>query len=196
MTTDEKLQHFLDICMEDAREKSSRLYDEYAAALEQSFEEHKKEAARRLEMQLQGESEKLDREMNKKLALAQINLKRMLSKRQEELKDMLFVEVRNMLADFMATPDYPKLLEKQIQAAQKLAGSNDIIIYIDPADSPLLQRLSLTNRDVVRISEYSFLGGIRAVVPQSHILIDNSFQTKLEEAKHNFHFHLGGKGHE
>ena len=71
MTTDEKLQHFLDICMEDAREKSSRLYDEYAAALEQSFEEHKKEAARRLEMQLQGESEKLDREMNKKLALAQ-----------------------------------------------------------------------------------------------------------------------------
>ena len=193
MTTDEKLQHFLDICMEDAREKSSRLYDEYAAALEQSFEEHKKEAARRLEMQLQGESEKLDREMNKKLALAQINLKRMLSKRQEELKDMLFVEVRNMLADFMATPDYP---EKQIQAAQKLAGSNDIIIYIDPADSPLLQRLSLTNRDAVRISEYSFLGGIRAVVPQSHILIDNSFQTKLEEAKHNFHFHLGGKGHE
>jgi ATP synthase, subunit E len=182
--------------MEDAREKSSRLYDEYAAALEQSFEEHKKEAARRLEMQLQGESEKLDREMNKKLALAQINLKRMLSKRQEELKDMLFVEVRNMLADFMATPDYPKLLEKQIQAAQKLAGSNDIIIYIDPADSPLLQRLSLTNRDAVRISEYSFLGGIRAVVPQSHILIDNSFQTKLEEAKHNFHFHLGGKGHE
>jgi len=196
LTTDEKLQHFLDICMEDAREKSSRLYDEYAAALEQSFEEHKKEAARRLEMQLQGESEKLDREMNKKLALAQINLKRMLSKRQEELKDMLFVEVRNMLADFMATPDYPKLLEKQIQAAQKLAGSNDIIIYIDPADSPLLQRLSLTNRDAVRISEYSFLGGIRAVVPQSHILIDNSFQTKLEEAKHNFHFHLGGKGHE
>ena len=84
MTTDEKLQHFLDICMEDAREKSSRLYDEYASALEKAFEEHKAEASRRLEMQLQGESEKLEREMNKKLALAQINLKRMLSKRQEE----------------------------------------------------------------------------------------------------------------
>ena len=38
MTTDEKLQHFLDICMEDAREKSARLYDEYASALEEAFE--------------------------------------------------------------------------------------------------------------------------------------------------------------
>ena len=68
--------------MEDAREKSSRLYDEYAAALEQSFEEHNRVTARRLEMQLQGECGKASTgQMNKKLALAQINLKRMLSKR-------------------------------------------------------------------------------------------------------------------
>ena len=56
MTTDEKLQHFMDICMEDARAKSARLYDEYASALEQTFEEHKKDSTRRLDMQLQGES--------------------------------------------------------------------------------------------------------------------------------------------
>ena len=72
MTTDEKLQHFMDICMEDARAKSARLYDEYASALEQTFEEHKKDSTRRLDMQLQGESEKIEREINKKLALAQI----------------------------------------------------------------------------------------------------------------------------
>ena len=56
------------------------------------------------------------REMNKKLALAQINLKRQVSKRQEELKDMLFVEVQDMLTDFMTSPAYPKLLEQQILA--------------------------------------------------------------------------------
>lgn len=196
MTTDEKLQHFLDISMEDAREKSARLYDEYASALEQAFEEHKKDAARRLDMQLQGESDKLGREMNKKLALAQINLKRRISKRQEELEDMLFVEVRNMLTDFMASPAYVKLLEDQILAARKLAGSSDIIIYIDPADEPLLMHLSVENREAIKISQYSFFGGTRAVVPQAHILIDNSFETKLNEARHNFQFDLGGGDHE
>ena len=196
MTTDEKLQHFLDICMEDAREKSARLYDEYASALEEAFEEHKKDAARRLDMQLHGESDKLGREMNKKLALAQINLKRQVSKRQEELKDMLFVEVQDILTDFMTSPAYPKLLEQQILAARELAGSSDIIIYIDPADEPLLQHLSVENREAIKISQYSFSGGIRAVVPQSHILIDNSFETKLNGARHNFQFDLGGRDHE
>ena len=48
----------------------------------------------------------------------------------------------------------------------------------------------------IRISDYSFLGGIRAVIPGRHILVDNSFQTRLEEARHNFKFDLGGKGSE
>ena len=196
MTTDEKLQHFMDICMEDARPKSARLYDEYASALGQTFEEHKKDSTRRLDMQLQGESEKIEREINKKLALAQINIKREMSKRQEELKDMLFVEVRNLLADFMSTPEYAQLLERQIAKAHELAGNKDLIIYIDPADEPLLQSLSLQNREAVKISAYSFSGGMRAVIPDSHILIDNSFETKLEEARRTFQFDLGGNGHE
>ena len=196
MTTDEKLQHFMDICMEDARAKSARLYDEYASALEQTFEEHKKDSTRRLDMQLQGESEKIEREINKKLALAQINIKREMSKRQEELKDMLFVEVRNLLADFMSTPEYAQLLERQIAKAHELAGNKDLIIYIDPADGPLLQSLSLQNGEAVKISAYSFSGGMRAVIPDSHILIDNSFETKLEEARRTFQFDLGGNGHE
>ena len=43
MTTEEKLQHFLDTCMEDARVRSGRMLDEYMTALEKTFEEHKAE---------------------------------------------------------------------------------------------------------------------------------------------------------
>ena len=39
LTTEEKLQHFLDTCMEDARTRSNRMLDEYKKALEQTFEE-------------------------------------------------------------------------------------------------------------------------------------------------------------
>ena len=69
MTTDEKLQHFLDICMEDARDRGARVFDEYASALDKSLEEHKAEARHRVRMQIQGESEKIEREINKELAL-------------------------------------------------------------------------------------------------------------------------------
>ena len=172
MTTEEKLQHFLDTCMEDARVRSGRMLDEYMTALEKTFEEHKADTRRR---------EKLGR-------------------KQEELKDKLFVELRDMLANYLETQDYQKLLERQVQHAVEFAGTDQVIIYLDPVDEDKCNRLALHNGNAeLRISEYSFTGGTRAVIPARHILIDNSFQTKLEEAREKFHFDLslteGGNGH-
>ena len=198
MTTEEKLQHFLDTCMEDARTRSSRMLDEYMAALEKTFEEHQADAKRRSEMQVRLESEKIEREINKKLSIEQIGIKRTMGQKQEELKEKLFVELKDMLANFMETPEYHALLEKQIQSAVNFAGKDEVILYLDPADEDKVRRLALHHGQAsLKISEYSFNGGTRAVIPSRHILIDNSFQTKLEEAKENFHFDLslttGGK---
>lgn len=189
MNTEEKLQHFLDTCMEDARTRSSRMLDEYRDALEQSFQEHKADALRRAQMQLRQESDKIRREINKKLSIEQIALRRELGQKQDELKDKLFIECKDMLEHFMDTRDYQLLLERQIEAALQFAGDDPICIYLDPADQDKLQRLALHHGQAqIKISEYSFGGGCRAVIPSRHILIDNSFQTRLEEAREHFHF--------
>ena len=191
LTTEEKLQHFLDTCMEDARTRSNRMLEEYMAALEQTFEEHKADSRHRAEMQLRQETEKIGREINKKLSIEQIGIKRTLGQKQEELKDKLFVELKDMLANFLETPEYQKLLERQISKAVAFAGSDPLVIYLDPADETMARGLAVRNgKAEVKISEYSFNGGCRAVIPSRHILIDNSFQTKLEEARENFHFDL------
>ncbi|MDO5416854.1 MAG: V-type ATP synthase subunit E [Lachnospiraceae bacterium] len=195
MTTDEKLQHFLDICMEDARDRSGRLFDEYAKGLEKTLEEHKTDARRRARMQIQGETEKIEREMNKELAVEQINLRRAISQRQNELTDMLFVELKDMLANYMETSRYLHLLDAQIKHAKEFAGQEELIIYMDPSDADKANRLAMQNNARIKISEYSFGGGTRAVIPSRHILIDNSFETKLAEAKQAFRFETGGKNH-
>ena len=181
MTTEEKLQHFLDTCMEDARVRSGRMLDEYMTALEKTFEEHKADTRRREKLQLSQETEKIEREINKQLAVGQIDIRRTLGRKQEELKDKLFVE-------------------RQVKQAVEFAGNDQMIIYLDPVDEDKCNRLALHNGNAeLRISEYSFTGGTRAVIPARHILIDNSFQTKLEEAREKFHFDLslteGGNGH-
>ena len=58
----------------------------------------------------------------KKLSIGQLDLKREISHRQEELKDKLFVEVKDMLANFMETREYQELLERQIRSAKEFAG--------------------------------------------------------------------------
>ena len=60
LTTEEKLQHFLDFCMEDARSRSAKMLDEYTAALEQTFAEHQADARRRAEQQVELESERIE----------------------------------------------------------------------------------------------------------------------------------------
>ena len=122
MTTEEKLKHFQEICMTDAREKSARMLDDCVRALDAAFEEHKAEAERRAAMQEEAQKEKLEREKNKKLSIGQLDLKREISRRQEELKDKLFVEVKDMLANFMETREYQELLERQIRSAKEFAG--------------------------------------------------------------------------
>ncbi|MCC8025043.1 MAG: V-type ATP synthase subunit E [Clostridium sp.] len=193
MTTEEKLKHFQDICMTDARERSGKMLDDYKNALETTYEEHVSDAKRRARMQLEAETEKLEREINKRLSIGQLDLKRELSRKQEGLKDKLFVELRDRLANFMETQEYQQLLERQVKAAKKFAGDEELVIYMDPSDGDKAQRLALHHNAVIKISEYSFTGGTRAVVPNKHILIDNSFETKIREARHEFKFDLGGK---
>lgn len=192
MTIDEKLQHFSDICMENARSSTSRTFEEYASALEQTFQEHKEEASRQANIQLQAEQDKIQREINKELAIEQINQKRILSIHHEELKEKLFAEVENMLEEYKKTPEYTNLLDKQIKAAKEFAGEKELLIYFDPSDSDKAIEFIQKYNTAVNISQYSFGGGIQAIIPAKNILIDYSFNSKLSEAKQKFSFELGG----
>lgn len=191
MTTEEKLKHFLDTCMEDARTRSSRMLDEYTAALEKAFEEHQQEAKRRAQMQVRQETEKIERDLNKQLSLAQLEQKRALGRRQEELKEKLFEKLSERLMDYRKTPEYRKQLERQIQAASAFARGENLVIYLDPSDEDKREVLEQQYPQIqIKVSDYTFFGGTRAVISNRNILIDNSFVTRLAEAKENFHFDL------
>lgn len=190
MTTEEKLEHFSSFCIEDARTRSAKMLDEYTNALERTFKEHQADALRRAKMQVDAESAKIHREINKQLSIEQINLKRTLGHKKDELKDMLFVELKDMLANFLESGEYQDLLEDQITHAKEVAGNEELIIYLDPVDEDKARRLAHHTNTDIRISEYSFNGGTRAVIPSKNILIDNSFQAKLAEAKDKFRFEI------
>lgn len=193
MTIEEKLEHFQTLCFQDARERSERMLSDYTDSLRKILEEHKRDARRQADMQVAAETETIKREINKELSLEQINIKREFSVKQEDLKKMLMTELRNRLALFMESQDYVRLLEKQVKKAQEFAAGAPITIYMDPCDADKVNRIALHTGAELTLSQYSFLGGTRAVIPSRNILIDNSFQSKLEEAEANFQFRLGGR---
>lgn len=195
MTTEEKLKHFEESALESAKDQAAQMITEHKAALEKIMAEHKTAKKRQAALQIKTETESLKRANNMALSKEQLQIKRNITKKHNELKEMLFVEVKAVLEDYMTTPAYDNLLIKQIQEIQAVAGDGKVTIYIDPADSSKQLSLGAATNMQLSLSEYSFMGGTRAVLADRHILIDNSFSAKLADAKAEFTFD-GGMSHE
>lgn len=193
MTIEEKLEHFESLCYGDAAERSDKMLADYTASLKAILEEHKKDARRQADMQVAAEAEKIEHDINKKLSIEQINIKREYSRKQEELKTMLISELRNRLALFMDSAEYQHFLESEVKKAMDFAQNAPMTIYLDPSDADKQNRIALHTGADIRLADTTFLGGIQAVIPSRNILIDNSFKTKLEEISERFQFRLGGR---
>lgn len=191
MTNEEKLQNFRTMTMEMVRKKRNDEIDGYRESMDRAFEEYKEQQEKQTQLLLKAQKDSLHREMNKLISIEHIRIRHEYTKRYEELKDKLFTEVQTMLAEYMTTPAYEKLLAKQIRKDMRFARGEQIIIYIDPADHEHLTGLQMMTGAALTVSEYSFGGGTRAVLPDRNVLIDDSFETRLKEIMETFSFRGG-----
>ena len=195
MTIDEKLSHFYDVTIEDAQAKAAGILEEHRKALAQITEKHKADSQENAQVQIKAETANARREINKALSAEQLTIKRDWTKKQNELKEKLFAEVKTQLENFRNTPDYPAYLENKIKEALDFAEQDKINIYISPEDSALLPDLVERTKAFITVSAEDFLGGIKATIPHKNILIDHSFAGNFQAVYKEFKFD-GGPKHE
>ena len=53
---------------------------------------------------------------------------------QQELKDKVFEEAMQLVNDYMKTKAYDDFLVKCIRKAERFAGDDPVVIYINPSD--------------------------------------------------------------
>ena len=195
MTIDEKLSHFYDITVEDARAKAAAVLEEHKETLAKMTEERRTLSEENAQAQIKAESANARREINKALSAEQLTIKRDWTKKQNELKEKIFSEVKGLLEAFTKTPEYENYLTTKIKEALDFAENDDISIYLSPEDSSLAEKLQQNTGAVIQLAKDSFLGGIRATIPHKNILIDHSFAGNFEAAYKEFKFD-GGPEHE
>ena len=195
MTIDEKLSHFYDVTIEDAQAKVAGILEEHRKALAQMTEKHKADSQENAQVQIKAETANARREINKALSAEQLTIKRDWTKKQNELKEKLFAEVKTQLENFRNTPDYPAYLENKIKEALDFAEQDKINIYLSPEDNALLPDLVERTKAFITVSAEDFLGGIKATIPHKNILIDHSFAGNFQAVYKEFKFD-GGPKHE
>jgi vacuolar-type H+-ATPase subunit E/Vma4 len=191
LTIEEKLAHFMDAAVQENTTSSQNMLDTYQASLDEQFEAYKARIEQQAAAEVDAELESIRREGNKQLAHEHLVIKRALSQKYTELQDKLFDELNALLDEYKKSPEYPKLLARQICRAKEFAREDPIAIYLDPEDAPYQEALEKETGVSLVISQYSFGGGTRAVISSRHILIDNSFDSRIAEQKETFHFNGG-----
>ena len=195
MTIDEKLQHFYEVSIDEAKEDAAQAIQAHKENLSQMLEEHKQSQRQTADAQVKAEAEHVRREVNKALSAEQITLKRNWSQKQEEMKQKLFAEEKALADKFMQTPEYDDYLCRKITEASSFAEGDEIHIFLSAADKDRLESLKEKTGVSLTVSEEAFTGGIRAEIPGKNILIDDSFSTGLENMCKEFKFD-GGLNHE
>lgn len=186
LNIEEKLKHFTTVTIENVQSKCDRSFEEYKAELDGQLERHKTEAARLSALEEKTLRDAIERKASKEYTMEQLHIRRKINRKQNELKEKLFAEVEKRLGEYRATTEYRDYLAHQIERAVRFARGEELHIYIDMEDGHMKEELEKRCKVTLKVSEQAFKGGIRAELPKRNILIDNTFETRIEEEKEKF----------
>lgn len=186
LNIEDKLKHFTTVTIENVQNKCDQSLEEYKAELDVVFERHKGEAIRLSALEEKTLRDAIERKASKEYTMEQLHIRRSINGKQNELKAKLFADVEKQLEVYRQSDEYKDYLVRQIKKAVRFARGEELHIYIDKGDEYMKTELEKRCNVELSVSEHTFKGGIRAELPNRNILIDNTFETKLEEEKEKF----------
>lgn len=176
----------MDSSIEDTSIKSDKILSQYKQSLDEEFERYKESAVQESEFLKKSKINSTKQQLRKALAKEQLEIKRQITNKQNQIKANVFASVTSKIEEYKKTPEYVQSLKNQITNISSKYIEPDIVFYITVEDSALLDELkNVTNANII-ISEVSFMGGIKAVIPSRNMLVDLSLKTKLMEAEEQF----------
>lgn len=188
MQIKDKLEVFRRSIIEVAENESDSMLEEYRTSIEEERDNFCKHKQAESEILFQTEETQIRRKLNRRFSEESILQKRKLDECQRETKQKLFAQVALLIEAYKYTEGYNEFLISKVKNALDFAGSEEIIIYLDPADRDKKEMLELETGADLTISEFGFGGGIRAVIRSRNILIDESFCTRIERERSTYTF--------
>lgn len=185
----EKLLHFTDAVMKNAAWESDELRRQLADTRTKTLEKAREEAQEAARTYYDREAARIRAQAGREVSMHLMEGKRKIYLRRKEIGQEVFEKVRQRIAQYTASPEYPKHLEALLAAAMKqLPGARRVSLRLRKEDLPLADRLAKTIAPVkVEYEEGSFsLGGLALRCPELGLRVDCSFDNQLEELASHF----------
>ena len=181
----EKLDIFYRAAMDAANIQSEAILDEQKQIYQSAMADYEAEKKKDWQEKQRQRETSLKREANRVVQEEIMQQKQAYHSAVEEKKQELFAAVEQRLEEYRHTDVYEDQLEKMVQKAVTLAENAGIQIYLSPSDQEKKERLEQKTGQQILIGE-ELKGGIRAVIKEKNILLDESFGSRLQELREQY----------
>lgn len=186
---DEKLLHFTQAFMDEARAETSRLEAEIKAAREAAVTQAEDQVLQEAYQYMKTEVARIRTEAGRNISRRVQENKRRLSLRREEMAREVFSLVRDRLAAYVETPAYQdRLLSLFQEGVARLGRPARLTVLLRPQDMGAAARLRQAAEGIeLTAAEGDFLlGGLVLEAPDKALRLDATFDTAMEDLNGHF----------
>lgn len=181
MEIGEKLDIFYKAAMDAANMQSETILEEQKQIYQREIHDYEMEKQRNWKEKKKQRETLLRREANRMIQKEVMQQKQAYYDAAEAKKQEIFAAVEQRLEAYRLTASYEQQLERLVEQAVSFAEGAELVIYLSPSDRERKTELEQNTRQQVRIDEDEFGGGIRAVIKEKNILMDESFHRRLQQ---------------
>lgn len=186
----EKLNNFTSLVLEDAQKKRDTLTEKTRKEYSDRMEKRENEFLQEAYDGIQHEIHEARSEANARVLHTELEAKKQLIMKREEIIDDVMKLALGKLAMFVKSDKYEVWLEEKIKKALSEVGKGAKTIYISPDDlkyKDKLEKLSDTETiTVLADDKRDFIGGAKVYNTDRRIAVDYSFGEMLSEQKQIF----------
>lgn len=178
---DEKLQRFENIIFSDVDAKVNATIEEADRNKENALSEHQEKIMDKYFDYMQDQVHLIQSDIKRQMAKAELSAKRELLLYRNQISDKVFQNVKKQLSDFAQSDDYPTYLTDSIRDCLQNQSMQDVKILVRQEDISLLQENEFTQQFAVEQDSSIQLGGFILLDKSAGTMIDQSFDSKLDE---------------
>lgn len=186
---DEKLMHFTQMMMSEARAETQAAESEIRAARETARAEAEDQVLQESYQYIKTEVARLRTESGRSISRQMQENRKKLYLRREEMAGEVFEEVRSRLRAYVETPAYEARLRSLLaEAMERIGPAAQLTVFLRKADmkyGPGLTAAAGKIRLTVKEGDF-LLGGLTAESEEKKLRVDATFDTALEELSGHF----------
>ena len=184
MNQDKKTSSFLKAINKYAQQQSEEIKHEVEEFKKQEIEKATKEGISDAYKLIQKEIATKKSQIISDIAKRAQESRQKLFIKRNEIVDSVFTDAKAKLLNYTSTEQYKEYLTKSANEIAEYFGDNNCVVYVKESDNDKVQLLkSIITNCSIEVDESIQIGGIKAYCENMSVMLDDTFDSKLENER-------------